>query len=473
MTFPPTPTQVQCPSCGARLATRVYHIVDAREQPELKEALLAGELNLFQCPACGAVGALQAPLLYHDASKELFLLYVPMGLNLPATQEERLIAELTNAVINATPPQERKGYLLRPPTRVISLQGLVEPILQADGISPEAIREQTELIRLVGTLAEFVDDEDKLRELVEQNREKIGYQLLLLLGATIDATARRGDEQTLERYTRLRDKLIELAQLDPSQVPNLGPEASYDHLIAMLRELPPDQVRGAVAANRPLIDYGFFLHLSNQMEQASGQERAALENLRNRLVALTDEMDQEAKEAMERASAQLGEILRAHDPQAAIAERLDELDEAFLVVLSANIQAAQQQGREDVVEVLNSIYRTVITMLQERLRPELQILNRLLQSQDQGERQRLIAEALETYNPAGFLDMVREIAADVEEQGGDASTLAALERIEAEVQAAIQGAAPGGARGTGGVLLTPDQTSQPSEPPKIFIPGRD
>lgn len=474
MAFAPTRTQIQCPSCGTSITAQVFNIVDAAEQPELKEALLAGELNAFQCRACGMVGTLQAPLLYHDPTKELLLIYLPMGLNLPVDQEERIVAEMTNAVLHATPPQQRRGYLLRPPTRAISLQGLAEQILEADGISREDIQRQTELIKLIGTLAEYAYDDEKLKGVVEKNREKIGYELLLLVSATIEAATHQHDEEIVERYTTLREKLIQFAGLSGDEIPEFGAGASFDQLIETLRRLPPEKLRGAVAANRPLLDYSFFLHLSTRMDEASGEERTALETLRDQLVALTDEMDQEAKAAMERASTQLREILQADDREVVIKERIDELDEAFLVVLSANIQAAQEQKREDMVAVLANIYRTVVMLLQERLRPELRLVNQLLQSSDPDERQRLIQEALQTYNPAGFLELIQTIADDVESQGVDESLVAVLHRIEDEVRAAIDGKPGTAAARQRSEILTPGQGAQPGgKPPKIYIPGRD
>src|SRR5690606_22459751 len=104
---------------------------------------------------------------------------------------------------------------------------------------------------------------------------------------------------------------------------------------------------------------------------------------------------------------------------------------------------------------------------------ELKIVNQLLQSQDADERRRLISEALETYNPAGFLELVQAIADDVESQGVSESLVAALRRLEDEVQAAIEGNGAAPARKSG-LIVTPDDAEPPSgEPPKIYIPGRD
>jgi hypothetical protein len=474
MAFAPTPTKVNCPNCGRAFGAQVFHLVDGESQPELKEALLAGELNLFQCPACGAVGALQVPLIYHDSSKELLLAFVPMGLNLPAAQEEQFIAQATKALIEQTPPDQRKGYLLRPPTRAISQQGLIETILEADGISRDDIRKQTERIRLIGQLADLVGDEAKLKAAIEQDPALIDRQLLMLVGATIQAAASRHDEANLERYTTLREKLIEYGKLDPKDVPSLGIEGAYEQLVEHFRALPADRLQGAVAGNRPYIDYGFFMHLTQLIDAAQGSEKQELEQLRGELVRLTDEMDTQAKAAMERASGQLNDILRSPDVEDAIRSRLDELDEAFLVVLQANLEAAQQQGRQDIVQYLTHVYQITVVLLQEKLRPELRLINEMLQQESAAARQPLIEEALGTYNPVGFLEVVQTLADDAETQGLPQETLARLRQVEDEVQAAVQAKSGAAPKPKSSAIWTPDSEQRQSggDTPSIIVPGR-
>lgn len=474
MAFAPSMMQVSCPNCGSPARARVYHIIDAAEQPELKEALLAGQLNLFQCPSCGAAGAMDAPLVYHDPEKELLLAYVPMGLNLGAQDEERFIAQATNAILNNTPQEQRKGYLLRPPTRAISLQGLAETILEADGISRDELRKQTERIRLISTLADLAYNDEKLKAAVQEHRELIDRQFLMLIGATMEAAAQQHDEETVERYSTLREKVIEFAGIDPKDVPSLGVEGIYEQVLEGLRASPPEELQAAVSANRPYLDYGFFLFLSQKMDEATGTERQELEVLRGELLRLTEEMDSEAKEAMARASQQLNEILRSDDLDEAIHSRLDSLDEAFLVVLQANIEAAQQQKREDIMQVLVAIYQKTIQLLQEKLRPELRLINEMLQKTAPADREPLIAEALETYNPAGFLEVLQTIADDAEAQGMAAPLVARLREIEDQVAAAVEAKRSGVApKKKSSLIWTPGDDPQPGgDRPSIIIPGR-
>ncbi len=413
----PAQTQITCPQCGTPFQARVYNVVDARQQPHLKEQLLSGQLNVVTCPSCGTKGALMVPLAYHDPDKELLVLFIPSALNLSMEEEERLAGQLTNALMNAVPPEARKGYFLNP-KRVMTLEGLIETILEAEGVDREALRRQSERIQLLLKMLDAVDDEAILKPLVEANREQVDRDFLFLLVGMMGAAEERQDERTFQRLRQLQEKLVTWLDIPPEEIPRAAQEAVYGDLLRMFRQVSPDQLRAAVAQYRPLLDYGFFLYVAEQIEGSEDEaEKQALETLRDALVDLTEEMDREAQEAMERAARQLNEILRAPDMDAAIAERLDELDEAFLVVLSANIQAATEQNRPDVVQVLQHIYRRVVEEAEKKLRPELQMVNRLLRAETREEREALLKEAFSTFNPAGFIEILEVLAADAEAQG--------------------------------------------------------
>ncbi len=51
-------TQITCPNCGTPYSAEVHQIIDVGRQPELKQMLLSGQLNVAVCPSCGAGGQL-------------------------------------------------------------------------------------------------------------------------------------------------------------------------------------------------------------------------------------------------------------------------------------------------------------------------------------------------------------------------------------------------------------------------------
>jgi hypothetical protein len=74
--------------CGSAFAAPVWIVLDAGERPELVAELRAGTLHQTSCPRCGTPGSITAPLLYHDAERQLLLLAVPPTIESPAAAEE-------------------------------------------------------------------------------------------------------------------------------------------------------------------------------------------------------------------------------------------------------------------------------------------------------------------------------------------------------------------------------------------------
>jgi hypothetical protein len=70
---------IRCPECGADQQVDLVEAVHAREEPELRDDLLANRLNAVTCPQCGFSFRVDKPLLYHDADREFVLICIPCG----------------------------------------------------------------------------------------------------------------------------------------------------------------------------------------------------------------------------------------------------------------------------------------------------------------------------------------------------------------------------------------------------------
>jgi hypothetical protein len=70
--------RVRCPSCGLEQDCQLLQSINTRDQPEAKQRLLAGELNVHVC-ACGKRMPLAVQLLYHDPDASYFCHVVPGG----------------------------------------------------------------------------------------------------------------------------------------------------------------------------------------------------------------------------------------------------------------------------------------------------------------------------------------------------------------------------------------------------------
>lgn len=427
MAYPTFQAAVQCPNCGQHTTMAIEQVIDVGEEPSKRERLLRGRINVMRCERCAATGPIAVPMIYHDPNHDMLLAFIPPEMHLAHEQEEKEVGRLTNLVLDNTPAEKRRGYLLNP-TRVMSFDSLVEKIMEAEGVSPDDLRKQTQKIQLVMKMAQVAHEDEKLKALIQEHRETIDYNFMVLVTVTLQQAAEVHDEPTVERYNALREKLIKELDLKADQVPSMGVEPSMDDLIDTLLTTPAIMLQGTVASNRPLLDYNFFLRLSQRAEESGDeQEKARLLTLRSRLVELTEEMDRLAREAMERAAQQLNAVLQAEDINAKIQELYEELDEAFLVVLSANVEQARSQKREDIVELLMRIYSRVVEVMEERLRPELRAMNVLLRTDDPTERQARLRQEMQIYNPAGFIEMIEVIADDLEQSGSALPSI--LERL--------------------------------------------
>src|SRR5260221_4391873 len=166
----PRGTQLTCPNCRQPFSAQLEQVIDVGRDPQAKARLLARRINLVTCSHCGYQTMLGTPLVYHDAAKELLLIYIPMELNLPRQEQERLIGSMTNAIINSLPQEQRKGYLLTP-KMMLSMQGMVETSVEGDGITKEFLEQQRAKMGLVETFLQR--DPDGLPHMVKHHDGEI------------------------------------------------------------------------------------------------------------------------------------------------------------------------------------------------------------------------------------------------------------------------------------------------------------
>jgi len=152
---------------------------------------------------------LSAPLVYHDPEKEVLFTYVPSELGLPEVEQQRFIGDLTGRIMSALPAEQRKGYLLRPRS-FLRLEGLIEAVLEADGITPEMRESQRAKANLLERLLQATS-EDARKTMVQENDALIDYEFFQLLTLNIELAEAGGRQQIAQELLGLRRQLLELA----------------------------------------------------------------------------------------------------------------------------------------------------------------------------------------------------------------------------------------------------------------------
>ncbi|WP_288089338.1 CpXC domain-containing protein [Roseiflexus sp.] len=413
--------QLTCPSCRASLRASVVTIVDA-QHPELKARLIAGQLNLAMCPNCGMAIMISAPLFYHDAAKQLALVHIPQQLNARQEEQERFIGDATSLIMRTLPPNAPRGYLLAP-RRFLTLNSLIDAVLEADGVSRETIEAQRQRVDLIGRLAEAAErGDDALAALVNQRRSEINDEFFATLDTFIAASRQVGRDDSAQLLLALRHRLAELVGFTGtgdetlSEMPDVATTEAVERLIAA----SDDDLEGVIAELRPVIDYSFFEEWTSRIEQAEqAGDHATAERLtarRSVILETVERMDREAQALFDAGANLLRAALDAAAPERVLRERSDQINEAFMLVLQSNLAAAERSGQVQLAERLRAIEHLATSIVEESLSPEDRFISQLLQAETPQSAAQLLRQNPAMITPA-FVKHLNELADQMDQNG--------------------------------------------------------
>lgn len=80
---------IRCPKCQYEQDVELYSAINARQDPELREALLANRLNVVTCDHCSATFRVDLPFAYSDPERHVLIYWIP------ARPEDQLSSENT------------------------------------------------------------------------------------------------------------------------------------------------------------------------------------------------------------------------------------------------------------------------------------------------------------------------------------------------------------------------------------------
>lgn len=423
-------TRINCPNCRQPVVADIQQLFDLGTDLAAKQTLLSGSFNLIQCPHCGYQGNVASPIVYHDPDKELLLTFVPPEIGLPRDEQERVIGSLINQVVNNLPQEKRKGYLFRPQT-VLTIQGLVERVLEADGITKEMIQAQQQKLNLLQRLVNA--SPDVRAEIAKQEDKLIDGEFFSLLNRLIETSMVSGDQESSQRLTELQKSLLPITtfgrqiqeqskevEAAVASLREAGQSLTREKLLKIVLEAPNEtRLRALVSLARPGMDYSFFQLLSERIDRARGDGRSRLVELRENLLDLTREIDQQIEARSVQAHQLLESILEAEDISEAMLQSLPAVDEFFLQALNASLEKADKEGNQE----LSSKLQKVVDVLQQvsEAPPEVALIEELLEAPDDQARRQLMEVNREKITPE-FLDALTNIVSQV--QSGDDKELA-------------------------------------------------
>ncbi len=436
-------TSVPCPQCRQPITIELTRLFDTNTDPEAKQKLLSGSANYFQCPVCGAQGVYPTPIVYHDPEKELLLTFFPPDLRTPVNEQERVLGPMIKKAMDDLPPEKRKSYLFRPQT-MLTQQRLFETILGADGITPEMIKTQQEKLNLLQQL--LGASAEGLPEMIRQNDEKIDEEVFMLLSRLAQASASAGDRQSLMALDTLQKALIEHSSLgknaaleaaetqeavkDLQELSKAG--ITRENLLELLIKSSNSDIRLTTIASmaRGGLDYTFFQLLSDKIDASSGNEKVGLESLRERLLTITQAVDEAMKTQLEEARKLVNELMAAEDVDKATQEALPRFNQAVAEVINQEAQAAQATKDEAKLRKLSQI----ITVIQsaDSSNAYLSFVDALLQEENPENRAAMLEESGDLINDE-FMQLLGGLIGQMEQQGDQPEMLEKVRDLNREI----------------------------------------
>jgi hypothetical protein len=424
-------TRINCPNCRQPLMADVDQLFDAGSDPSAKSRLISGAFNQVRCPSCGYQGNLSTPIVYHDPDKELLLTYVPPELGITRDDQERMIGALINQVVNMLPQEKRKGYLLRPQS-VLTLQGLIERILEGDGITREMLQAQQQRLSLLQRLLTASDD--VRAGIIKTDEALIDADFFNMLGKLAQAAVANGDQASANKIEDLQKELLattlfgQQLQQQANEVEAaiaslraVGDELTREKLLDLMVEAPNEnRLSVLVSLTRPGLDYEFFRLLSERIDRARGDGRARLITLRDQLLALTSEIDKLTEARVAETQQLLESILQAPNLDEAIVRALPSVDDLFMQVLAKSIDEARKKGDLERSSKLNRIDEVI---KQASTPPEIAFIEQMLDAPDDLARRRLLETNPDMVTPE-LMDALTNIVAQVESSQDESLTQA-------------------------------------------------
>ena len=431
-------TRINCPNCRQPITADVEQIFDVAQDPSIKSQLLSGLFNVVQCPFCGYQGNLATPIVYHDPEKELLLTYVPPEIGLPRDEQERLLGGLINQVVNRLPPEQRKAYLLRPKSN-LTLQSLIEQVLEADGITREMVQAQQQRLGLLQRLLTATDEEVRL-EIIKQEKQLVDGELFNLLGRLLETAAATGDRESVSKLEELQKTLLDHSEFGQrikeqseeveaavQSLQEAGSELTREKLLDLIIKAPNEtRLSALVSLARPGMDYAFFQLLSEQIDQSQGEERERLTNLREILLTLTRQIDAQVEARVNQARQVLDELMKAEDIAQATEQNLAVVDDFFLQVLNRELEASRKSGDLERIGKLQQIMAVI--QQASTAPPEIDLIQDLIEEGDEENRRQILEENREQINP-DFFQILSGLISQLQESNQDPELLNRLKSV--------------------------------------------
>jgi hypothetical protein len=431
------------------ITANVEQLFDVTSDPGAKQRLLGGVSNIARCPYCGYEGRLATPIVYHDSEKELLLTYFPPELGMPLNEQEKLIGPMITQVTNRLPAEKRKAYLFKPVPN-LTFESMVETILGKDGITPEMIKVQQERLSLIDRLLQTPKPELR-SEIIKQNLKLFDEQFFALFSRLLQAGAGSGQEQLAKQMTELQKQLLSeteygrrlqesVGELEAAAktLQDAGQNLTREKLLDFMINAPNEaRLKAYVSLARNGMDYVFFQNLTEMIDKSSGAPKAKLEDLREKLLKLVDEIDKQLESRYKQARELVEKILGQEDVAKATQDNLEAFTQDAVDVVQTSLRQASEKNDYARMGKLQKMLE--ILQAASAPPPEVAFIEKLLDATDEVGIEKMLAENENIVNDA-FMEALNGLVAQVDTQAanGNAEAKALAKKMELVYKTALK-----------------------------------
>lgn len=434
-------TQVSCPRCRTPIAADIQQLFDMNTDPQAKQKLLSGAVNMIQCPSCGYQGMYPTPIVYHDPQKELLLTYFPQELAMAVNQQEKMIGPLINQIVNNLAPEKRKAYLFQARS-MLTYQTLMETILEADGITKQMLEDQQKKMTLIQRLVSTPNVESR-KEIIHQEEALIDETFFALVNRLVEASLMQGDKQSAQQLAIFQQELLNETevgrkiqkQMKDSQqamddLQTLAKEGLTREKLLQLLENAPSEVYSTtlIGMTRSGLDYEFFALLSNKIDSAKDTaEKEKLASLRDYLLDAIKQIDEQVAVEMKNAREMVDKIISAPTIEAGLQQYGNQVNDFFVEAVQNALEEARKNSDLDKIAKLNQLN----TMIEEAQTPPeaVHFIEDLLKTENDAEIKEKLNDNLDKVDDE-FLQMIAGIINQSEEQNQQPQLVEKLKQIQ-------------------------------------------
>src|SRR5215211_9402891 len=441
-------TQIACPRCRQMITANIEQLFDVTQDPQAKQRLLGGVSNMARCPHCGYQGRLATPIVYHDNEKELLLTFFPPELNMQLNEQERLIGPMIKQVTDRLPPEKRRAYLLKPVAN-LTYESMIQTILGKDGITPEMLKEQQDRVQVIERLLQ-ASSKDVRSVLIKQNINLFDEQFFALFSRLAQSAAGSGQEPMARAMVDLQNQLLEetefgrdlkesVGELEAATkaLQEVGQGLTREKLLDIVLESPSDaRVRAYATIARGGMDYQFFQLLSERIDKASGEEKARLEAIREKLLDFTNEIDKQVEARYKQAQDFVESLLAQEDIVKAVRDNLNNFTQDAVEVVNQLLRQASEKNdytRMGKLQKMVEILREVSTP------PEVAFIEQLLDAPDDGTLDQMLEANKDLLNDQ-FMEALIGLVAQVDQasEQGNPEAKALSEKLNKVYKTALK-----------------------------------